>query len=87
MKLERKHKNWIVIGIGLVFILFGLVQVVFKLDISKNVSDRISFVLMMIALIVFMSNRNRKSGTGNDDEENIENDVGENIENTESDSR
>jgi hypothetical protein len=88
MKLERKHKNLIIIGIGLIFILFGLLQVVFKFEVSKNISDRVSFILMMIALVVFMSNRNRKSDTEDDDGENIENteDI-ENIESDDSDSR
>ncbi len=55
MKLERKHKQLIVLGIGLLIMLFGLAQVVFKFEVDRKITDEVTFVLMIIAAFLLFS--------------------------------
>jgi hypothetical protein len=73
MKLKRKHGTFIILGIGFIFIIFGLLQFIFKFEIDEKLMDRASFILMMIAVVIFVGNRKRKDDT-DDDSENTESD-------------
>ncbi len=59
MKLERRH--WIAIGIGMIFIISGLLQGIFDLDVSKGPIKDISFILLMAAAFLLYSGRKKKS--------------------------
>jgi hypothetical protein len=57
-KLTDVQKRLIVLGIGVLIILAGLVQAIFKLDIFvkyKKVIDEGTFVLMIIAFALLFS--------------------------------
>lgn len=62
-RLTDVQKRMIVLGIGLLMVLFGVVQAVFKLDIFikyRRVIDEVSFVLMMIAAVLLFSKNKPK---------------------------
>lgn len=61
MKLERKHKLWIIIGIGAIFIIYGLLGSVFEFHADQKVVDQVSFVLMLIAFALLFSGRKKKN--------------------------
>jgi hypothetical protein len=57
-KLTDKQKRLIVLGIGLLMVLSGVVQGVFKWDFFvkyRRIVDEVSFVLMMIAAVLLFS--------------------------------
>jgi hypothetical protein len=57
-KLTDKQKRLIVLGIGLLIILLGVVQAIFKSDIFvryKRIFDEATFILMMIAAVLLFS--------------------------------
>jgi uncharacterized membrane protein YwzB len=59
-KLTAFQKRMIVVGIGLLIILFGALQATFKFDIFikyKRVVDDIIFILMVFAAMLLFSNR------------------------------
>lgn len=59
-KLTAFQKRMIVVGIGLLIILFGALQATFKFDIFikyKRVVDDIIFILMVLAAMLLFSNR------------------------------
>ncbi|TCL71590.1 hypothetical protein EDC14_100752 [Hydrogenispora ethanolica] len=53
-KLTRKQKHAVAFGIGLLFIAYGAMGAIFKLQLNKAVADQISFVLMMIAAMLLL---------------------------------
>lgn len=57
MQLDNFKRRMIVIGIGLVFILFGAAQGIFKFKMNPEVVNEGSFILMMIAAWLLFSNR------------------------------
>lgn len=59
-RLTDLQKRLIVLGIGLLLILFGAVQGIFKLDIfvkHKRIVDDVTLILMMLAAILLFSKR------------------------------
>lgn len=64
MKLQQKHRQMIALGCGVVLILLGLVQGVFNVNISKNVSETINFILIITAALMILSGRNKKDASG-----------------------
>jgi intracellular septation protein A len=63
-KLTAFQKRMIVVGIGLLIILFGALQATFKLDIFikyKRVVDDVIFILMVFAAMLLFSNRKTRS--------------------------
>ena len=57
-KLTDSQKRWIVLGIGLLMVLLGVVQAVFKIDFFtkyRKLIDEGSFILMMIAAVLLFS--------------------------------
>jgi len=63
MKLERKYKTWIVLGIAALFILYGLFDWQFKFNVSEEVVKNISMVLFVIAFWLFFSGRKPNQNT------------------------
>ena len=61
MKFERKHKLWIIIGIGAIFIIYGLLGSVLKFNVDPKIVDQVSFILMIIAFALLFSNRKKKT--------------------------
>jgi hypothetical protein len=57
MKLTATQRRLIIAGIGVTFIILGIIQGVFKVKISKNVMNEINFVLMFAALWAFIGGR------------------------------
>lgn len=62
MKLKRKHRQLIVLGIGIVIIIFGLIQALFKLEISSKITDEVTFVLMVIAAALLFTKDKDSNG-------------------------
>lgn len=80
MELKHKHRQLIALGIGLLFIIFGLFQAVFGLKVDKKISDEVSFVLFLVAGYLLLSGRNKKSTTKEEVEQLDEkNDLDKNI--------
>ncbi len=65
-RLTDLQKRLIVLGIGLLLILLGAVQAVFKLDIFvkyKRIIDDATFILMVFAAVLFFSKRKPRQET------------------------
>ena len=63
MDFIKKHRLKIILAIGVIFILMGLVQPIFHIEFNRDVADKVSFVLMIIAVILFVGNRKTKGDT------------------------
>lgn len=55
MRLERKHKNIIIVGIAAFFILYGFLDMKFNFNISAEVEDKVTWVLTIIAVALLFS--------------------------------
>jgi hypothetical protein len=75
MELKHKHRQWIALGIGLLFILFGLLQALFGLKIEKRISDEVSFVLMIVAISFLLGGRKKNTKETQTKKLDNENDV------------
>jgi len=60
MKLKRKQKLTIILGIAVLFIIYGLLDMTFKFNISKKIVDNVSMVLMIAAFGLLFSDRAKK---------------------------
>lgn len=60
MKLERKQRQLIVLVIGLVIIVFGLLQIIFKFDINRKIVDDVTTVLFIGAAALLFTGRKKK---------------------------
>lgn len=69
MKLKHKHRQMILLGIGLLFILSGIIQWKFNLQFNKTISDVINFALILIAVFIFISGRNDNNNDSDNDKE------------------
>lgn len=59
-KLTDFQRRMIVLGVGLLIILFGTIQAIFKFDIfikHKRIVDDSIFILMMLAAVVLFGKR------------------------------
>ncbi|NLW48409.1 MAG: hypothetical protein GXY86_13890 [Firmicutes bacterium] len=59
-RLTDFQRRMIVLGIGLLIILFGTIQAIFKFDIfikHKRIVDDVTFILMVFGAVVLYSNR------------------------------
>lgn len=65
MKLKHKHKTWIISGIAVLFLGYGLLDMVFDFNISPKLVNNVSFILMILAFGLFFSNRNFKRNNTN----------------------
>ncbi|MHB8062750.1 MAG: hypothetical protein ACYDG2_08980 [Ruminiclostridium sp.] len=70
MKLERKQKTRIVLGIAALLIIYGLLDMVFKFNISQNTINNVSMVLMIIAFGLLFSGRKPKQNNSDDTQAN-----------------
>lgn len=62
MKLQHKHKQLIVLGIGVVIALMGLIPMLFHIQIDMQILDQVSFVLMIAGIGILFSDRKKKPG-------------------------
>jgi uncharacterized membrane protein len=60
MKLERKQRQLIVLIIGLVIIVFGLLQIIFKFNINRKIVDDVTTVLFIGAAALLFTGRKKK---------------------------
>ena len=65
MKLQRRHRQLIVLAIGIIIIIFGLLQAVLKLEIDRKITDEVTFVLMIIAVALLFTKDKKKSEDDN----------------------
>lgn len=61
MKLNYKQSMMIVGGIGVLFVLFGIAQAIFKFPIDKKVSDQVTLVLGIIAVFFFFNGKKARN--------------------------
>ena len=47
MRITRKQKRLIALGIGFLFIALGILQGVFKFELNKTIADPISYILLI----------------------------------------
>lgn len=60
MHLTDFQRRMIVLGIGLVLILFGVAQGLFKFDINFKIADQATYILMLVAFMLLFSGRKKK---------------------------
>lgn len=76
MKFERKHRNIIIIAIAVFFILYGLLNMVFNFNIDKELEDKVSWILTIIAVALLFSGTkpkfNKSDEANNSELENTE---------------
>ena len=58
MKLTDIQRKLILVAIGLIYIILGVVQGVFKVKIEQNIINQIAFVLLAVALWLFFGKPN-----------------------------
>jgi len=84
MKLERKHKTRIVLGIAALFILYGLLDMKLKFNVNPKTVSNVSLVLMLIAFGLLFSGR--KTNKDSSSETESKNQLQDNPDKTEIDS-
>jgi hypothetical protein len=62
MKLERKHKLGIAMGIGVLMILYGVLSAIFHFDFNPKTVNSVTTLLMFVALWMVLSLRTKKNG-------------------------
>ena len=65
MKLQRKHKRLIALAIGIVIIIFGVLQALLKFDIDRTYIDQATFVLFVVAIALLYNGRSKKDDQKN----------------------
>ncbi len=60
MRLERKHRRLIVLGLGVIMIIFGLLQAIVKFEIDNKIIDEVAFVFMIIAAALLFARDKKK---------------------------
>ena len=60
MKLSYKNRNIILVCIGLLFVVSGIFQVIFKIKIDAKVSSNIQNGLLLLAALVFVVGPKKK---------------------------
>lgn len=65
MKLQRKHRQLIALAIGILIIVFGILQGLLKFEIDRKYTDEATFVLFVAAAALLFGGRTKK-----DDKEN-----------------
>jgi len=72
MKFIEKHRMKIILFIGILFIAFGVLQAVLKIEINNKTVENISFLLMLIAVFLFFAGRKKKKSADNAEPEENE---------------
>lgn len=73
MKFTSKQATYTVAGIGIVLILFGILQGVLKFEIDKNIIDKaVSFLFILAAVLYVYSKQKRKKESEQKEEINKE---------------
>lgn len=65
MKLQHKHRQLIALAIGILIIVFGILQALLKFEIDRKYTDQATFVLFVVAAALLFGGRKKK-----DDKEN-----------------
>jgi small neutral amino acid transporter SnatA (MarC family) len=60
MNLTDSQRRMIVLGIALLFILVGVAQGLFKININKDIVEHGSFILMFTAFVLLFSGKKPK---------------------------
>lgn len=60
MNLSSKQAIYIVFGIGVIIILFGVVMEAFKINIDSSVSNKITSVLFILAAALYFYSKSKK---------------------------
>jgi len=66
MKLERKQKTWITLGIAALFILYGFLDMIFKFNINPKTVSNVGMVLMIVAFALIFSGRKPKQNSSDE---------------------
>lgn len=61
MKLERKHKLGIAMGIGILMILYSVLSAIFHFDFNPKTVNNVTTLLMFVALWMILSLRTKKN--------------------------
>ena len=72
MKLSYKNRNIILLCIGFLFVVSGIIQIVFKIKVDAKVSSNIQNVLLVVAALVFVVGRKKKVENDEEVKENEE---------------
>lgn len=70
MKISRKHRNLIVLGIAFILILMGLIPMIFQVELNQNIMNRVSLVLMIVAAAVLIGGRRAEADAANEADDN-----------------
>ncbi len=77
MQLKRNHKRNIVLGIAALFILYGLLDWIFKFNISPSTVNNVTYVLMIGAFILLFSKPKNKDTHQTPNDSSIQNNIDE----------
>lgn len=74
MNLTDKQKRIIVLGIGIFFLVMGLIQAILKVEFNENIMQNVQFVLMLVALYLILSTKKlgRKSSKRKEQSSDVE---------------
>lgn len=66
MNIPRKYQLMVVVGIALLFLLYGVSGLIFKFEVDKKIENNVSFVLMMIAAVILLVGKKKKKDINNE---------------------
>lgn len=69
MKLHYRHRRFIALAIGLIIVIFGLLQLLFKFTVNQKVADEVIMVLFILAFALLFSGRSKKAGGAGEKEQ------------------
>lgn len=70
MQFIRKNKTIIVLGIGVLFILYGILDWIFKFKVSQQTVNNVGMLLMIAAFGLLYSGRKPKQNSSDETEMN-----------------
>lgn len=82
MRFERKHKNIIIIGIAVFFILYGFLDMKFNFNISADIEDKVTWVLTIIAVALLFSGTKPKLKNSDSSDTSIQDNIADDAENS-----
>ena len=68
MKLSYRNRNIILVGIALLFIVSGIIQLMFKINVDLKISSYIQDGLLVLACVIFFVGRKKEVEEVKDDE-------------------
>lgn len=67
-----KHKTKIALGVGIIYILYGIAGGIFKFNVRNSIFDNASFILMILVIYLYFGGRNRNTQATKTDEQKDE---------------